>query len=142
MKAHAQNEAKKTEEQKIQAMLGSFARAFTAGDGKSAGTFWHVPALIVADEGTKAVSAIKEVEDFYNDAAKQYNDMGIIDTRPEVQSVTWLTDRLASVHVQWPYLGRGGEVRKETEASTYLLRLDSSGEPKIVTVVMMGFDQG
>ncbi len=128
-------------EVKIQAMLEKFAKAFTSGDGKTAGTFWHVPALIVANEGTRAVATIREVEDFYGSAAKQYNDMGITDTRPEVQSVTWLTDTLASVHVQWPYIGLDGKLRKETEASTYVLRFDD-GEPKIAVVVMMGFDRG
>lgn len=134
--------ARQDGEAKIQAMLEKFAKAFTSGDGKAAGTFWVVPALIVANEGTRAVATIGEVEDFYSGAAKQYNDMGITDTRPEVQSVTWLTDKLASVHVQWPYIGKDGKLRKEIEASTYVLRFDDAGEPKIAVVVMMGFDRG
>ena len=129
-------------EQGLQSMLENFARAFTRGDGKTAATCWEVPALIVADQGTKVVATLAEVEDFYGGAAKQYNDMGITDTRPEVQSVNWLTDKLASVHVRWPYLDAKGQARPESEASTYVMRIGDDGRPRINVVVMMGFKKG
>jgi hypothetical protein len=129
-------------EQGLQSMLETFARAFTRGDGKTAATCWEVPALIVADQGTKAVTTLAEVEDFYGGAAKQYNDMGITDTRPEVQSVTWMTDRLASVHVRWPYLDAKGQARPDSEASTYVMRFGDDGQPRINVVVMMGSQKG
>jgi hypothetical protein len=129
-------------EQSIQSMLETFAKAFTQGDGKTAATCWEVPALIVADQGTKAVATLQEVEDFYGGAAKQYNDMGITDTRPEVQSVTWLTDKLALVHVRWPYLNAGGNARPESEASTYAVRVGDDGRPRICVVAMMGLNKG
>lgn len=129
-------------EQGMQSMLETFAKAFTQGDGKTAATCWEVPALIVADQGTKAVATLAEVEDFYGGAAKQYNDMGITDTRPEVQSVTWLTDRMASVHVRWPYLDAKGNARQESEASTYVLRIGDDGRPRICVAAMMGFNKG
>ncbi|WP_431098982.1 hypothetical protein [Polaromonas aquatica] len=129
-------------EQGLQSMLENFARAFTRGDGKTAATCWEVPALIVADQGTKVVATLAEVEDFYGGAAKQYNDMGITDTRPEVQSVTWMTDRLASVHVRWPYLDAKGQARPDSEASTYVVRFGDDGQPRINVVVMMGAQKG
>lgn len=129
-------------EQGLQSMLEIFARAFTRGDGKTAATCWEVPALIVAEQGTKAVATLAEVEDFYGGAAKQYNDMGITDTRPEVQSVTWMTDRLASVHVRWPYLDAKGQARPDSEASTYVMRFGDDGRPRINVVVMMGSKKG
>jgi hypothetical protein len=129
-------------EQGLQSMLENFARAFTRGDGKTAATCWEVPALIVAEQGTKAVATLAEVEDFYSGAAKQYNDMGITDTRPEVQSVTWMTGRLASVHVRWPYLDAEGQARPDSEASTYVMRFGDDGRPRINVVVMMGSKKG
>jgi hypothetical protein len=135
-------QADSQKEQDLQSMLETFARAFTRGDGKTAATCWEVPALVVADQGTKAVATLSEVEDFYGGAAKQYNDMGITDTRPEVQSATWLTDRLASVHVRWPYLDAKGQARPESEASTYVIRIGDDGRPRINVVVMMGFNKG
>ena len=136
----SQPETKK--ERDLQSMLETFAKAFTRGDGKTAATCWEVPALIVADQGTKAVATLREVEEFYGGAAKQYKDMGITDTRPEVQSVTWLTDQLASVHVRWPYLDAKGQARPESEASTYVMRIGDDGRPRINVVVMMGFKKG
>lgn len=128
-------------EQSVQSMLEKFAKAFTRSDGKAAAECWEVPALIVADQGTKAVATLAEVEDFYGGAAKQYNDMGITDTRPEIQSITWMTDQLATVHVRWPYLDAEGKRRPETESSTYVMRFDA-GQPKINVAVMMGFKGG
>ena len=125
-------------EQDLQSMLETFAKAFTRGDGRMAATCWEVPALIVADQGTTAVATLREVEDFFGGAAKQYNDRGVTDTRPEVQSVTWLTDKLASVHVRWPYLDAKGQARPESEASTYVMRIGEDGRPRINVTVMMG----
>jgi hypothetical protein len=133
----SQSEQKK--QQSVQSMLEKFAKAFTRGDGKTAATCWEVPALIVADQGTKAVETLEEVEAFYGGAAKQYNDMGIMDTRPDVQSITWLTEKLASVHVRWPYLDAQGKARPQSEASTYVMRLGDDGQPRINVAVMMGF---
>ncbi len=125
-------------EKRVQSMLEKFAKAFTRSDGKAAAECWEVPALIVADQGTKAVATLAEVETFYGGAAKQYNDMGITSTRPEVQSITWMTEQLATVHVRWPYLDAQGKQRPESESSTYVMRFDGD-QPKINVAVMMGF---
>jgi hypothetical protein len=125
-------------EKRVQSMFEKFAKAFTRSDGKAAAECWEVPALIVADQGTKAVATLAEVETFYGGAAKQYNDMGITSTRPEVQSITWMTEQLATVHVRWPYLDAHGKQRPESESSTYVMRFDGD-QPKINVAVMMGF---
>jgi len=129
-------------EQGLQSMLEAFAKAFTQGDGKAAAVCWEVPALIVTDQGSKAVATLGEVEDFYGGAAKQYNDMGITGTRPEIQSVTWLTERLAAVQVRWPYLDAQGQARPDSEASSYVMRIGDDGRPRITVVVMMGASKG
>jgi len=124
--------------QKIQTMLEHFAEAFTHGDGKGAAECWDVPALVVSDDGVKAVSEVGEVEAFFGGAAEQYNSKGITGTRPEILEVDWLTERLASVRVRWPYLGEDGKVKKGSESSTYVVRNDDQGAPKIVTAIMLG----
>jgi hypothetical protein len=65
--------------------------------------------------------------------------MGVTDTLPEIQSITWLTDKLATVHVEWPYLDAQGNRRPQSEASTYVMRLGDDGQPRISVAVMMGF---
>lgn len=123
---------------KIHAMLERFSKAFTKGDGKAAAKCWEVPALIVADMGTRAVSSLQEVENFYDASVKQYNGMGITDTRPEVKSTTWPTDRLAIVEVRWPYFDAKGQEVDTTESTTYVIRLGDDGEPRISVAIMMG----
>jgi len=128
--------------QKIQTMLERFADAFTHGDGKGAAECWDVPALVVSDDGVKAVSETAEVEAFFGGAAEQYNSKGITGTRPEILEVDWLTDRLASVRVRWPYLGDDGRPKKGSESSSYVVRNDDQGAPKIVTAIMLGAKAG
>jgi hypothetical protein len=123
---------------KLHAMLERFAKAFTGGDGPAAARCWEVPALIVAEMGTRSVASIEEVERFYGGAVKQYHQMGVSDTRPEVQQVNWLTDHLATVQVRWPYLDAQGHALGDSESSTYVVRIGDDGEPRISVVVMHG----
>jgi hypothetical protein len=128
----------KSGEAAIKAMLARFANAFTHGDGKGAAACWEVPALIVSDEGTRAVSALSEIEAFFGNAAGQYNAKGVTSTRPEIQTLNWLTQKLATVQVRWPYLDARGVDLREAESSMYVLRTDAAGEPKICASVMLG----
>ena len=132
----------KQSQARIEAMLDAFANAFTQGDGKGAAACWEVPALVVSDQGNRAVSALSEIEAFFGNAASEYNAKGITGTRPEIQALTWLTERLATVQVRWPYLDAKGVAQRESESSMYVLRLNASGEPKICVSVMMGASKG
>ena len=125
-------------ETRIKAMLDRFANAFTHGDGKGAAACWDVPALIVSEEGNRAVSALSEIEAFFGNAASEYNAKGITGTRPEIQALTWLTEKLATVQVRWPYLDAKGVDQRESESSTYVLRVDDTGQVKICVSVTMG----
>jgi hypothetical protein len=121
----------------VQALLDRFARAVTSGDGRTIATMWDVPALVLGDQESRAVSAAAEVEQFFGGAKEQYNARGITDTRGEIVRLDWPTERIAIVEVRWPYLdARGNEVGEET--STYTLRRDDSGELKVRVAVMHG----
>ncbi|RYF15534.1 MAG: hypothetical protein EOO30_14170 [Comamonadaceae bacterium] len=125
------------DEDAVHAMLRRFARAFTSGDGPAAAACWEVPALVVADEGTRAVSTLEEVAAFFGGAAKEYHAQGVTGTRVDVQRIEWHTQRLASVTVRWPWLdGQGAEVGR-AESSVYVVRLDG-GAARICAVVMRG----
>lgn len=97
-----------------------------------------MPALVISDECSKAISALSEVEAFFGGAAKQYNAKGITGTRPEIQKLTWLTGRLACAEVRWPYLNENGAEQRSSESITYVIRFDDVGVPKITVAVMMG----
>ena len=121
----------------VQRFFDRFARALTAGDGRSIARMWSVPALVLGDTMVQAVGNYDEVERFFSGAKDQYNAQGITDTRAEVQRIEWLTRRIAVVDVRWPYLDAAG-VERGQESSTYVLRRDDSGELKMQAILMRG----
>jgi hypothetical protein len=121
----------------VQTFFDQFARALTAGDGKTIGGMWAVPALMMGDKSVQVVNQRQEVERFFSGAREQYNALGVTDTRAEIQRLEWLTDRVVVADVRWPYLdARGNE--KGAEQSTYTLRRDDNGDLKLQVVVMRG----
>ena len=121
----------------VQRFFDRFARALTAGDGRTIAQMWSVPALVLGDTMARAVNSTAEVERFFAGAKDQYHATGITDTRAELQRIEWLTRRIAVVDVRWPYLDAAGEETGE-ESSTYVLRRDDSGELKMQAVLMRG----
>lgn len=121
----------------IHDMLQRFARAFTRGDGPGAAACWEVPALVVADEGGRAVGSLDEVAAFFGGAKEEYNREGVTGTRVDVQRIEWQTDRLATVTVRWPHLDGEGRELGRTESSMYVVRI-SGDAARICAVVMLG----
>lgn len=126
-----------SQDQGVKELLEQMARAVTAGDGRTVAAMWAVPALIVGDEMVRATSSLQEVEQFFGGAREQYNARGITDTRPDIQELEWVTDRIAIVEVRWPYLDPQGHEKGE-ETSTYTLRRNEAGELKLHVAVMHG----
>jgi hypothetical protein len=125
------------DEDAVRAMLQRFARAFTTGDGAGAAACWAVPALVVSEEGSRAVNSLAEVEAFFGGAQEQYHQQGVTGTRVDVQRIDWHTSRLASVTVKWPYLDAEGREVGRSESSVYLVRL-SGADARICAAIMLG----
>jgi ketosteroid isomerase-like protein len=117
--------------------LRDYAKALTAGDGKTIATMWEVPALLMSDGGVKAVTSREEIAQFFSGAKDEYNARDIKEAIPQVQTVEWATDRLVTTRVRWPYINSGGQEIGE-ESSTYTLRRDDNGALKLCAVVMHG----
>ena len=122
---------------RIQNLLDQLAEALTAGDGRTAATFWRTPAFVIGDEHEQAVASQQEIEQFFSGSKAQYNQRGIVDTRAEIQRLDWITDRIALVEVRWPYLDATGKAVGE-ETSTYLFKRDDRGELKLRLAIMHG----
>jgi hypothetical protein len=121
----------------VKEFVDGLARAVTMGDGRSAVRFWEIPAFVVSDEGVRSVASNAEVEEHFSTAKQLYYARGIIDTQPEVTGLEWNTDRIAIVHVRWPYLNaRGDEVGEES--MTYTLRRDDSGRLRLRVAILHG----
>lgn len=121
----------------VREYMQNFARALSAGEGKTIAAMWDVPAFVLSDAGGKTVSSRDEVERFFSGAKEQYSARGIDEAIPQVQAVDWVTSRLAVVRVRWPYLNRSGQEIGE-ESSTYTLKRDDNGALKMCVVVMHG----
>ena len=121
----------------IEALLQQFADALTAGDGAAAATYWHVPVFLMGDDHEHVVTHASEVASFFGGAKAQYQARGIADTRPEIVSLDWLTERTALVTVRWPWLDdRGRQIGEE--ASTYLVKAGPGGTLKLRAAIMHG----
>ena len=125
------------DQMEVQELLEQMARALTSGDGRAAARMWETPALVISDQAVHAVASPGEVEKFFGGAKDQYNQLGIVDTRPDIQHLAWPTQRLAIVEVRWPWLDANGN-ESGSETSTYIFRRDDGGQLKLRSVVMHG----
>jgi hypothetical protein len=119
----------------VREFVEGLARAVTMGNGRSAVRFWEVPALVVGDDLVRVVTTNAEVEEHFSTVKHQYAARGIMDTQPELVSLQWITSRIVTVCVRWPYLNaRGDEVGEES--MTYTLRRDDEGNLRLRAAIL------
>jgi hypothetical protein len=97
-------------------LLEQFGQALSEGDLHHAANCWGVPALVLSDDGATAVSASSEIEEFFSQAAEWYHLQGIASTKPEIERVDMLSEKLAAVDVRWPSFDASGREVKRTVA--------------------------
>ena len=124
-------------EDEVRHYLDLYARALTAGDARALAAMWAVPALILGDYGAQAITALVEIESLFTGAKEHYASRGIADTRPDIQKVEWLTQRIVVADVRWPLFDANHDERG-AERSTYTLERDEHGELKMRVAVMRG----
>lgn len=71
-----------------------------------------------------------QVESFFSQAVEWYHEQGVAATRPILEDVKILGERLAAVDVLWAALDKAG-IEQANERSHYLLRLGDDGQPRI-----------
>jgi hypothetical protein len=121
----------------VRALLVGLAHALTSGDGKTAAATWATPALVISDDIALTVTSGNDLQEVFGGAKAHYNARGIIDMRPDILRLDWVTNRLAIVEVRWPYLTAEGEEIGE-ETSTYVIRREADGRLAIRASVMHG----
>jgi hypothetical protein len=114
----------------ISQLLEQLGQALSAGDLHKASTCWGVPALVLSDDGATAVSDTREIEEFFSQAADWYQLQGIVSTRPEIERVDMLSEKLAAVDVRWPSFDASGK-EKSSERSHYIVQLAEDGQVRI-----------
>jgi hypothetical protein len=123
-------EDKLMDEGQIKSMLERYGIALSTGDIPGIAYCWEVPALVLSDEGAIAVSAIEGVEEFFRQAVGWYQSQGLTLTKPELERVDKLSEKLASVDVCWPGFDADGN-EKYSERSHYIISLGKDEQVRI-----------
>jgi ketosteroid isomerase-like protein len=118
----------------VEGFLRRYGAALGTGDVAGVGRCWQVPALVVADQGARAVLAMEEVEAFFAAAVAWYRDQGLVSTVPEVRRVERLSTGLVSVDATRSAQDAGG-VERSREVSRYIMRRDEDGTLRICVAV-------
>ena len=121
----------------VQRFFRNFSEALTEGDIESIKKCWALPSYVVGNAMQMVVKSEAEVERFFSGVKAQYNRRGIMEAIPDIESIQWLTSKIALVGVRWPYFNFDGHVIGE-ESSCYTLKIMPEGDLKIVCTVMQG----
>ena len=124
-------------EDEVRHYFDAYARALTNGDGNAIAALWALPSLLMSDQGVRSVGSVTEIERLFAGAKGMYAVRGIVDTRPDIQYVEWLTQRIVVADVRWP-LFDALHHELGSESSTYTLMRDRAGDLKMRIVVMRG----
>jgi hypothetical protein len=106
----------------IKRLVECVAQSLSAGDFHALAKCWEVPALVLSDNGAIAVSDASEIERFFAQAAEWYRSRGIASTKPEIERVDFLSDKLAAIDVRWPWLDASGK-EMSSERSHYIAQV-------------------
>lgn len=73
-----------------------------------------------------AFGNLDEIEKLMNQASESYRAKGIVATKPHIEQIEMLSDKLAAVDVRWPSLDASGN-EKASERSHYIVQLGEDG---------------
>jgi hypothetical protein len=118
------------DQESIDRTLGDIASALTAGDAARIAELWDVPALVLADQGARAVATRAEVEAFFRASIAWYREQGTPTALPTRERWERISERVAAVDVTWRAIGASGE-EKSSESSHYLMRLGDDGVARV-----------
>jgi hypothetical protein len=116
-------------EDQIRQFLDNYGQALSAGDLDGVAECWDIPALVLSDEGAISVSNSDQIKQFFARAAEGYRSQGLVATRPQIERVDQLTERLIAVDVRWPAFNAAG-AEQSSERSHYILWLGDDHQPR------------
>ena|SRR6516162_8489159 len=114
----------------IRGLLGRLGQALSAGDLRGVSICWEVPAVILSDEGAAVLAEANQIENLFAGATEWYRSQGLVSTKPELERVDMLSEKLASVDVRWPAFDGSGQ-EKSSERSHYILQIGQDGQVRI-----------
>jgi hypothetical protein len=116
--------------EEIRALLERLGQALSAGDLRGTSNCWEVPAVVLSDEGATVLADAGAIEKLFARATEWYRSRGLVSTRPELEGVDVLSEKLTAVDVRWPAFDASGQ-EKSSERSHYILQIGKDGKVRI-----------
>jgi len=120
----------------VQSFLEGYGKALSEGDLPGIANCWEVPALVLSDQGARAVIEAGEVEQFFAGAVEWYRAQGLVATKSGSVEIKRLSERLVSVDVRWSVLDMTG-LESPGEHSHYILSLAEDGQLRIRVAIAL-----
>lgn len=114
----------------IRLLLERLGQAMSDGAPGRVSACWEVPALILLEDGGVALTNAGDIEEMMGQASREYRSQGVVSTRPEIEHIEPLSEKLVSVDVRWPGFDKSGK-ETSSEWSHYILQSGRDGHPRI-----------
>ena len=112
---------------KITRLLERLGRTLSARDLRGVSSCFELPALFLSDDGATILADASQLEKLFAQATEWYRARGLVSTKPELERVDVLSEKLAAVDVRWPAFDASGQ-EKSSERSHYILRLGTDDQ--------------
>jgi hypothetical protein len=117
-------------ENQVRKLLEHLGQALSTGDLQGVTGCFALAAVFLSDDGATVLADTDELEKLFAQAMEWYRSRGLISTKPELERVEILSERLASVDVRWPAFDPSG-TEKSSERSHYIMQLGHDGQAYI-----------
>jgi hypothetical protein len=123
----------------VRRFLDGYGQALSTGNLPGIVNCWGLPALVLSDQGARAVSETTEIEQFFAGAVEWYHAQGVVATKPGLLEINRLSDRLVFVDTRWSVIDATGE-EKPGEHSNYILSISDDDQPRIRVAIALAIE--
>lgn len=123
----------------VHSFLEGYGQALSTGNLPGIVNCWEVPALVLSDQGARAVIETAEIEQFFAGAVEWYHAQGVVATKPSLLEINRLSERLVFVDTCWSVIDATGEERPG-EHSNYILSISDDGQSHIRVAIALAVE--
>ncbi len=113
-------------ETEIKKLLERLGKSLSAGNAQVAAECYAFPALFLSDDGATVLADAEQLAGLFAQATEWYQSRAIVSTKPELERVEMLSEKLVVVDVRWPGFDASGR-EKHSERSHYVLQFQGDG---------------
>lgn len=120
--------------QKLNDFFENYASALERYDTKSLAYMYNIPCTMLSDEATTVFNDAGKLEGFFNQGASFYRQFGIAHARHEIWMKRQLSDRIATVKVNWQFFDALNAPIYDCDYQ-YTMKLDKNNQWRIILSV-------